>query len=124
MVRILGMVSWIVVIMASHFALAGPTQRFLMAAMGDSITVGYFADLALPRQGRGAKSAGLLRPQRVFSNKRSFSWASGERIESQYQLLKESLKRTEPGAELEVLNVAVPGGRTRDMADQAKKVVK
>jgi lysophospholipase L1-like esterase len=99
------------------------TQRYLMAALGDSITAGFLADTHLKEliTREGAVNGALSVPP--FSTKNSDSWASGKSIYSHYLLLKRSLKNHGDLTPLDIMNTAIPGDKTQDLIAQAKKVV-
>jgi len=113
----LSLIIWTAIATASAHE-KGP-EKYLMAAMGDSITAGFFADthiktIAVP-------DLSILPP---FTNKKSDSWASGRSIYSHYLLLETSLHQAGDLTPIDVDNEAVPGNQAADMVAQAKKIRK
>jgi lysophospholipase L1-like esterase len=113
----LGLIIWTVIATAS--AHEKGSKKYLMAAMGDSITAGFFADshlktIAIP-------DLSILPP---FTTKKSDSWASGQSIYSHYLLLETSLHQAGDLTPIDVDNEAVPGNQAADMLAQAQKIRK
>lgn len=96
---------------------AGPPPTDLYIALGDSITAASMAETSPPTAAARASSRG------AYENKKTLSWASGEEISSHYLKLKAWMAVHDPGAQLEVLNAAVPGitsaGLTSQIAEAA-----
>jgi lysophospholipase L1-like esterase len=97
----------------------------LMAAAGDSITAGTLADTSSNpvHQRTSELSAHDFHSNFLYQNKDSFSWASGTWINSHFVRLRDYLKNRDPGVELEVLNVAIPGNETQDLGSQADRIL-
>jgi lysophospholipase L1-like esterase len=113
----LSLIIWTAISTASAHE-RGP-EKYLMAAMGDSITAGFFADshietIAIP-------DLSILPP---FTNKKSDSWASGHSIYSHFLLLETSLHQAGDLTPIDVDNESVPGDKAGDMVAQAQKILK
>jgi len=134
------------------FVLVFPRQglagsRFLMAALGDSGTVGTSAETPLGELGLSAfvtwgglfhallfsRSASLARRTfdgrlapngQISDNRYRLSWATGTEILSHYVLLQEYLRIQDPNSRLDAFNVARVGARTADLPAQARFVSK
>ncbi len=113
----------------------------LMGVMGDSIPSGTFADTTTSNDFRATipylQETILNRDWKtlisgirwdapiLIQNKPTYSWASGERVDSHYVRLRSLIERASRGAEtLAVLNVAIPGKRTEALGKQADELVK
>lgn len=101
----------------------------LMATIGDSITAGTFADTStnLPvsiwDSFLGAFAWDNYKTLFLVQNKKSYSWASGEWIDSHYNRLDRYLAEHGDHETLKVLNVAVPGSVAANTLHQAQLVV-
>jgi lysophospholipase L1-like esterase len=92
-------------------------KRYLMGAMGDSITAGFIANTHVHTL---ATDYVLNFPP--FTHKTSDSWASGKSIASHYFQLEKSLEQSGDTTPVDVLNVADPGDVVHDMIGQAKQI--
>jgi lysophospholipase L1-like esterase len=113
-------------------AMGGGKPSYLMASLGDSITAATLADTTtyspwtgiqlLPPDPNAPADPLHLPGAKNLENKSSYSWASGQAIQSQYMKLQDYVKRTEDKGVYE-LNVAVPGSVSSDMPGQADQIV-
>lgn len=114
---------------ADNSATAGDPRPYLMAAMGDSIGAGTFANTSADADSDDyAKSdrvdgQGLPKNKFMLTNRYNLSWGTGDKISSNYELLKSWLQVNEPGATLSRLNLAVPGTKSRNINIQAKQLL-
>lgn len=92
-------------------------KKYLMAAMGDSITAGFFANTHIQDL---APDFTLNFPP--FTHKSSDSWASGKSIYSHYVLLEKALRESGDLTSVDMLNASVPGDRAHNMIAQAKRI--
>lgn len=122
-------------------AQAQQPKRYLMAAMGDSITAGFLAATSLDwfnsttqdyendidafminlaenvgqnpfTQNVGGNLA------HAFESRTTLSWATGQLIPSQYMLVRASILHSEPTASVSAYNIAVSGGVTQDLLNE------
>lgn len=111
------------------WAFGGRPPNYLMANIGDSITAGTFADTStdLPRSVFLSITGGFAFDQFktffLIENKKSYSWASGQWIDSHYQKLKRIIETADTQESLDVMNLAVPGAVAADTLAQAQKLV-
>lgn len=97
-----------------------------MAVLGDSISAGTFAQTQLSSAPENQIYS--LQPSYsrfkwpeipwIIQNKKTYSWASGSRVESHYQRFQKYLKNQGSDPKLFILNVARPGGTSDTLADQ------
>jgi lysophospholipase L1-like esterase len=103
-----------------------------MASAGDSITAATFADTrSNPTPGHFStwsdeREKGTNREFRTYffyENKDTYSWASGRWLDSHFVQLRKFLKNHDPAADLDILNVAIPGNESKDLPAQADRIV-
>lgn len=99
-----------------------------MAILGDSIAAGTLADVPIPNAPTPEESVLKWREQGVqadfiYTNKKTLSWGSGEKIQSHYLMLREWRAARGIQAPLEVANLAVPGAETGDLLVQVNKLL-
>lgn len=101
----------------------------LMAALGDSITAGTFADTAATDPDPTSAIAGFIDSRfqdglfaQYLNEHKELSWATGNGV-SQLTLLRRSIREINPTADVEALNAAVPGVGTDHLAEQVQAVV-
>jgi len=100
----------------------------LMAILGDSIAAGTLADVPIPNAPTPEESVRKWHDQGVqadfiYTNKKTLSWGSGEKIRSHYLMLREWRQAHGISAPLEVANLAVPGAETGDLLVQVNKLL-
>jgi hypothetical protein len=100
----------------------------LMAVLGDSIAAGTLADVPIPFAPTPEESVLKWHDQGVqaefiYTNKKTLSWGSGEKIRSHFMLLREWREARGIRVPLEVANLATPGAETSDLRVQVKKLV-
>jgi lysophospholipase L1-like esterase len=100
----------------------------LMAILGDSIAAGTLADVPIPNAPTPEESVRKWNDQGVqadfiYTNKKTLSWGSGEKIQSHYLMLRDWRQSHGISAPLEVANLAVPGAETGDLLVQVKKLL-
>lgn len=96
---------------------ASAKRKFLMAAVGDSLTAASFANTDLVSAGQGATVTGAIQ------NKATFSWASGTKIDSHFVELKKYIDKHFRGlASLEVINEAEPGSQAHRLVGQVERI--
>ncbi len=118
-------------------------KRYLMAAMGDSISAGLFAGTYLSWfnaeaglhddevknvvsqvEATGFEAINLMgTAAHPFETRTTYSWATGKSISSQYMLLKSQIQKSDPNARVSAYNVAVSGAFTSDLVGEASQVV-
>ena len=91
------------------------SESALMVSLGDSISAASLAEtqIALPEQ---APTFWL------YQNKSTYSWCSGQKIQSHAVRLADYLTFQDPDATLEIKNVSVPGAVAEDLVSQVQKV--
>lgn len=99
-----------------------------MAVLGDSIAAATLADVPIPYAPTPEESVQKwhdrgVEPDAIFTNKRTLSWASGEKIRSHFVLLREWMASQGGGSSLEVANFARPGADTADLAGQVGRLL-
>ena len=104
----------------------GPKPR-LMAVLGDSIAAGTLADVPIPHAPTPEESVRLWHDQGVeanflYTNKRTLSWGSGEKIRSHFVLLRQWMKEHGIEEGLEVANLSKPGAETSELAGQVDRL--
>jgi lysophospholipase L1-like esterase len=92
-------------------------KKYLMVAMGDSITAGFIANTHVH-----TLSTDYVLNFPPFTNKKSDSWASGKSIISHYFQLQRFLEKSGDSTPVEMLDVADPGDEIHDVIAQAKRV--
>ncbi|MCM2279822.1 MAG: SGNH/GDSL hydrolase family protein [Oligoflexia bacterium] len=118
---------------AVHHSLAWAAgkPRVLMGSLGDSITAATFADLSASEPFLGPPDENGVRhptdpsvPGVIFSvtNKATYSWASGEKIQSHFLRLKNALARQGFEGELRIQNEAIPGEKAVRLEQQAARL--
>jgi lysophospholipase L1-like esterase len=107
----------------------------LMLTVGDSISAGYVASSHLDdgsNIGPGSSDmqfhpvAGIpfwFQMGQVLNEKATYSWSSGELIDSHYERLKADLLKTDPQSSLVVQNVAVTGGGGAQLSTELAQVL-
>ncbi|MCM2322288.1 MAG: SGNH/GDSL hydrolase family protein [Oligoflexia bacterium] len=125
--------AWKFLLVATLLGTARPSgaadeRPLLMVVLGDSISAGTLSDIPIPRGPDAIRNVVQWYTEgqeasAIIENKVRYSWASGNRIRSQYALLKAYLRRRGEKRRLEVLNVSVPGAQTADLPEQAEQVV-
>jgi len=100
----------------------------LMAVLGDSIAAGTLADVPIPKGPTPEESVLKWHDQGVeadlvYTNKKTLSWGSGERIRSHFLMLREWLALRGIRAPLEVANLASPGAQMGDLRVQVSKLL-
>lgn len=106
-----------------------PTQpNYLMAALGDSIAAGTFADTSVhisksSEQDMQNDYGGAIQKKFIYTNRYTLSWGTGDQIPSHYMQLKSWLAKNEPEMNLVPLNVGIPGAMASDLAGEAQTVV-
>jgi lysophospholipase L1-like esterase len=116
-------------------------KRYLMAAMGDSITAGFLAATSLDwfnsttqdyqndidafmenlaeNIGQNPFTSNMDGDMaHIFESRSTLSWATGKLIPSQYMLVKAKILETEPTAKVSAYNIAVSGGVTQDLLNE------
>lgn len=134
-VRLICLFVWIGLFLQSFgdpqavWAFGSRPPNYLMANIGDSITAGTFADTStdLPRSVFLSITGGFafdnFKTFLLIENKKSYSWASGEWIDSHYQKLKRLIESGSSQDSLDVMNLAVPGAVAADTLVQAQRLV-
>lgn len=118
-----------VLLNSSAWAMGRNNPQYLMASLGDSITAATFADTttrldeSVALTITGPLTAKTFEPMFLIENKNTYSWASGTSIPSHFEKLRSHLKGVGDSGDLSMLNVAVPGNRSRHIAGQAEKIV-
>jgi len=116
-------------------------DRVLMGSLGDSITAATFANAPIPNLTRpldrplskvdsdkGPEDEFLewvretLLPDTIIANKKKYSWASGEDIDSHFVRLRDWMAIHAPSRTLERLNASFPGDRTDKLEMQAQQI--
>lgn len=106
------------------FASWGDDKPYLMAAMGDSLTAGTFADTTTQTRISLNDIPSLFEPDFLYKNPRTLSWSSGLVIGSHYLRLQDWLsKHDASNGGLEILNTAVPGEKSRGLLAQVQRVL-
>lgn len=100
----------------------------LMAVLGDSISAGTLADVPIPNAPTPEESVLKWHDQGVevdliYTNKKTLSWGSGEKIRSHFLMLREWLELRGSRAPLEVANLANPGAEIGDLRVQVRKLL-
>ncbi len=96
--------------------------KFLMASLGDSMTAASLADTSLAAVDPSLRVQDLG-TRALIENKKTFSWASGEKIMSHYVRLKEYMTLNHVPGTLDMFNAAVPGNKAANLPEQAKSIV-
>jgi lysophospholipase L1-like esterase len=126
-----------------------PPKNYLMAAMGDSISAGFLAatdldwfnsaSLTIPQEAEDFLAAveavsgldaaattfnweGTL--AHIFETRTTKSWSTGLELDSHYVRLMKAVHQVEPTSSVFSMNVALSGGETSDLYDQADAIVK
>lgn len=106
------------------------TGTYLMGAVGDSITAASLADTsAVSESAAKLRSPAValtpqeLQAQFLYENAGTLSWASGQDIQSHFELFSSYLRTEGDPSRLEVMNEAVPGDTTDDIGRQAGNLV-
>ena len=95
---------------------------FLLASLGDSLTAASLADTSLTHPVVADRDKILDRSWK-WENRKTLSWASGEKIKAHNEYLGDYLAQHGDTVDLDTLNVANPGNRADDLENQAQKVV-
>lgn len=104
-------------------------HRHLMVSLGDSMTAATFADTStnMPvsffQSLRGGLALDSFKTLVLIENKKSYSWSSGQWIDSHYNKLVRAMEYRGFQGDLDVMNVAVPGSVAEDTLKQAQKIV-
>lgn len=103
-------------------------RPYLAAAVGDSITAAFGSNHDGPRKPAEVSDPRVMNAMgsrsgvvRGFENKSTFSWFSGERVQSHGDRLASHLNAS--NEKLTVLNAAVSGAETSDLDGQVRKIV-
>ena len=99
----------------------------LMATLGDSISVGFFADTNLSDVTRYKVNPNDLNVFWLLGHSSTEeqlkrSWSSGERVRSHFVRLKNQLKTLGRSDDLEVFNVARAGAKTNELLKQISRL--
>ncbi len=120
--------AWIVLLFlfSTHAWAFGKKQKtYLMGVMGDSLSAATFADTSVDIPGiqglfRGSLENKPVQAEFLVTNKKNFSWSSGEKIHSHYLYLKDWMEMR--GELLSVANVSFPGDKAKHLKRQAEQI--
>ncbi len=90
-------------------------KPYLMAVLGDSVSAATFANTSVNLFSSLVPDSEDLF---LYDNKSTLSWVSGKKIRSHFVYLSKVL-----GGRLAVVNNAVPGAKSQDVIDQAKRLL-
>lgn len=98
-------------------------NRYLMAALGDSITAAFLANTSLADPDATDLSSIHFGFADLLTNRSTLSWSTGTDIPSHFNRLKMLLEGTDGTDELKSYNIAVPGDTSEQMFIQAEKLL-